>query len=257
MRGICKAGIIIIFLVWPNAIAILNWLSGGAMRRSWVGLAISSCVFSVSVRQSNWKRDCSGGCFLFTVFPCWEFFGPSAEESASLTARMFPDWDAHFHLVDNVLAGFEGFAAVGGGDFDPEGGLVDGDDADAVDEADGFDRPPGGDFGEDMVELAAGHRLEGFVVDGGNLLLTFGCAHNALKRDDGADVHGNFSARRERGFVDFGSGDFEFDLHQPPCTGGKSETWSPSLRMWFGDAYSRPTAMRVERAAGASLGKRS
>jgi len=71
-------------------------------------------------------------------------------------------------------------------------------------------------------------------------------------------AHGRIcAARGEGGFVDFGAGDFEVDLHQPPCTGGKSETWSPSFKMWLGEAYSRSTAMSVDRAAGASFGKRS
>jgi hypothetical protein len=126
---------------------------------------------------------------------------------------VFPDWDADFHLVDDVLAGFEGFAAVGGGDFDPEGGLVDGDVADAVDESDGFDGPARGDFGEDVFELAAGHGFESFVVDAGNFLVAFGGAHDALERDDGAGVHRNFAARGEGGFVDFGAGDLEINLH--------------------------------------------
>src|SRR3954465_9371568 len=168
---------------------------------------------------------------------------------------MFPDWNADFHLVDNILAGFEGFAAMGGGDFDPKRRLIGQNATDAVDEANGFDWPARGDFREDVVELAAGHRLERFILDPGNLLLTFGGAHNPLERDDSADVRGNFAARGESGFVDFGAGDFQFDLHQPPCTGGKSETSSPSFKTWLGEAYSSPTAMSVERAAGASFGK--
>src|SRR3954469_18451401 len=105
--------------------------------------------------------------------------------------RVFPDWHAHFHLVDNILAGFESFAAVRSGDFDPERWFVDRDGADAMHEADGFDGPAGANFREDVFELAAGHWFEGLVVDSGNLLCTFGGAHYSLERDHGANVHGN------------------------------------------------------------------
>src|SRR4051812_39401099 len=102
-----------------------------------------------------------------------------------------------------------------------------------------------------------GHFEEGLVFNACDFLAAFLVADDALEGDEAANAAGNFAAAREG---DFGDGIFRDEdalIHQPPCTGGKRETWSPCFSSWSGPAYSRSMATRVERAAGASLGKRS
>src|SRR4051812_20860779 len=126
---------------------------------------------------------------------------------------MFPDWHAYFHLVDKILARLESLTAMGSGDFNPEGGLIHGHVADAMHEANSFDGPAGGGFSEDVFELPAGHRFEGFVIDSGNVFGTFDRANKAQESNHGAGVTGRFAISRQGGFVDFVAGDLQFGCH--------------------------------------------
>jgi len=66
----------------------------------------------------------------------------SRTRSSPLRDGALPDGDGLFHFVDEELAGRESLAAMRGDNLDPEGRFIHFDNADAMDEANGFHGPP-------------------------------------------------------------------------------------------------------------------
>lgn len=131
------------------------------------------------------------------------------------------------------MAGGEGFRAVGRGDFHPQGGFPNFYAAETVDQADGGYGPAGFKLIEEELELALSHGLKALVFECADRTAGFGVTDESHEGDDGAagGVEGAVGGKGK--FVNGLEAEVELALHggrvQPPWTGGKRETSSPSL----------------------------
>ena len=121
----------------------------------------------------------------------------------------FPDGDVLFEAVHEGGEEGEGGGAVSGLHGDVDGGFSDGDGAGAVLDEDGVAGMLGGEFGEEAAGDGFGHRLLGFVNEGGDGVVVFGASDRAGERGYGTDGGIN----RECGRCDDGGGDEDFDVH--------------------------------------------
>lgn len=97
----------------------------------------------------------------------------------------FPDGGVVFELVDGVLAGGEGFAAVGAADGDEDADFADGEFAGAVVDDDVGDVGPGRpNFGGDLFEYLDGHGFVGLVFEGDDALSVGLVADHAAEEGD-------------------------------------------------------------------------
>src|SRR5205823_12590 len=71
----------------------------------------------------------------------------------------FPDGNDFFELVDRVVAGVEGGAAVGGRDDDSDAGFADVEMPEAVDHGNAVDVPGLAHENTDLLEFPESHRL--------------------------------------------------------------------------------------------------
>src|SRR5262249_35554664 len=102
-------------------------------------------------------------------------------------------------------------------------------------------------FLEDQFELVPRHRFERFVFNGPDLAPILEVSHGADERNRGPHPCAHPPRGDQRRFIDALLSDPKSELHrgsgscqlmtargnvQPPCTGGKSETASPSFNTW-------------------------
>src|SRR6202043_3071885 len=96
---------------------------------------------------------------------------------------LLPDGDGLLEGVDDPAAGFEGGAAVGGGDRDEDAGLADFKPAQAMDEDDVADAEAGDGFGGERAHLFERHLLVGLVVEEEGLAAAGVVADDAVEDD--------------------------------------------------------------------------
>src|SRR5205814_1057083 len=102
---------------------------------------------------------------------------------------------------------------------------------DAMDQTKRMDGPFLLHFIEEQMKLVLGHTLERLVLDRLNGCVLFFAAHYTQKINDRPHVSRNFSRLKKRSFINGSACDGQLPSHcnfQPPCTGGKSDTSSPS-----------------------------
>jgi hypothetical protein len=123
----------------------------------------------------------------------------------------FPDWDILFQAIHKEGDHGEGFGAVNGGGGDEDGGLADGDDADAMGDADVEAGMELGDVEDDLADEVLGHGLVGFVDEGGDGLVIFGVADETC--EVGVSSGEAVEVRGPRMMFEGLRGDGDFDMH--------------------------------------------
>src|SRR5437899_8811885 len=154
------------------------------------------------------------------------------------TDLLLPDGHVRLDSVDRRAARRESVIAVRRGREDRDRGLSDLEASDSVLDPHANVRPVAGKPVRDPRQLGLRHRAVGLVVDGHRFAAAAFVAHDADENADRSIRETRFLQERRQ--VDRLGGQVLF--HQPPATGGRKATSSPSWSSVSAEAYSRLTA---------------